>query len=285
MQVFLSWSGDRSRTVAEMLHRWLSQVIQAVDPWLSSDIPRGARWLNELSDRLARSRVGVICLTPENLGSSWLLFEAGALSRTTDARVCTLLLDLQFSMVPEPLQQFQHTLCEKEDMRALVQSINERVRASNERALSDEQLRSQFEIMWPLAEQEIERLTTQRGPVNRTQKDQGREVSVYITGPREMPNFNVTRIRWDNTQCWLIGDNLRENIRLVPARIGQAFRIDRAGDLLARFGGVSGLELQLTDSKGNRWEVCPFDPLEIVFQLSVVEPVEKLARDYGGDGQ
>lgn len=83
MLVFLSWSGSRSKAVAETFSKWIVQVIQAVEPWISSDIEKGARWNSEVAARLEQSRVGIICLTKENLDAKWILFESGALSKPT----------------------------------------------------------------------------------------------------------------------------------------------------------------------------------------------------------
>src|SRR5215218_11257815 len=105
MQLFLSWSQSRSKAVAEAFARWISQVIQAAEPWLSSDIEKGARWSAEISARLEESKIGIICLTRENLDSRWILFEAGAISKAKGAHVCTLLLDVEPSDVEQPLGQ------------------------------------------------------------------------------------------------------------------------------------------------------------------------------------
>lgn len=80
MKVFLSWSGERSKVVAKSLSEWLEQVLQAVEPWISTDIEKGKRWDGEISQKLEQSKVGIICLTKDNLESTWLHFEAGAIS-------------------------------------------------------------------------------------------------------------------------------------------------------------------------------------------------------------
>ena len=133
MQVFLSWSGERSKAMAEIFGNWLGQVIQAVEPWISSDMEKGTRWSPEIATRLENSRVGIICLTPENLNANWILFEAGAVSKTKDAHVCTLLLDLSPGDVQQPLGQFQHTLANsRNDVHQLVRTINSAVKKAGE---------------------------------------------------------------------------------------------------------------------------------------------------------
>ena len=52
MLVFISWSGKKSKSVANALESWLKKVIQAVEPWISADIEKGARWNPELSAKL-----------------------------------------------------------------------------------------------------------------------------------------------------------------------------------------------------------------------------------------
>ena len=94
MKVFLSWSGQRSKAVADLLAKWTPHVIQAVEPWISSAIDKGARWQSETAARLEDVKVGIVCLTPGNLSEPWILFEAGALSKTTGSSVCTFLFDL-----------------------------------------------------------------------------------------------------------------------------------------------------------------------------------------------
>jgi hypothetical protein len=107
MRVFLSWSGHRSRAVAEALRDWLPDVLQVVQPWLSSeDIPLGVRWASEIARMLSDADTGIICLTRDNIHSQWLNFEAGALSKQLATPLCVYALDLGPADITGPLAQF-----------------------------------------------------------------------------------------------------------------------------------------------------------------------------------
>jgi hypothetical protein len=94
--IFISWSGDRSKAIAETLKDWLPRVLQSARPWLSTrDIEKGTRSLSEMNKALGGMGFGITCLTPENRQAPWILFEAGALSKTFDddkSRLWTYLL-------------------------------------------------------------------------------------------------------------------------------------------------------------------------------------------------
>src|SRR5882724_417299 len=53
MNVFISWSGVRSKALAEVLSDWLPRVIQVLDPWVSPDIEKRKRWSHVMSEQLA----------------------------------------------------------------------------------------------------------------------------------------------------------------------------------------------------------------------------------------
>ena len=145
--VFISWSGDRSKQVGELLKRWLPTVLQRCVPWISTDLDRGTLWFQEVSGQLAESGVGIICLTRENLNAPWILFEAGALAKgLSQNRVCPLLIDLQSAEISPPLSQFNHTQATKADMMKLVDTLN---RTLSGPALPEETLHTVFERMWP----------------------------------------------------------------------------------------------------------------------------------------
>ena len=83
MDVFISWSGQRSRAVAEALKKYLPMIVNDLNPWLSStDIDKGSRSSEEIAVALTNAKAGIICLTPNNLKEPWILFEAGAIAKT-----------------------------------------------------------------------------------------------------------------------------------------------------------------------------------------------------------
>ena len=59
-----------------------------------------------MAARLAAAKAGIICVTPSNLEAPWILFEAGALSKTLENTfVCPLLIGLEPADVSGPLAQ------------------------------------------------------------------------------------------------------------------------------------------------------------------------------------
>lgn len=148
LKIFLSWSGERSLHVATALRDWLPFLLPSVKPWLSStDIEKGARWATDVARELDQTSLGIICLTRENLKNPWILFEAGALSKSQSvAFVCTYLLELEPNDVGQPLGQFQATRATKTDTRELLGTLN---RALGEDQVTDERLDRVFTKWWP----------------------------------------------------------------------------------------------------------------------------------------
>jgi hypothetical protein len=155
MKVFISWSGPRSRAVAEALNDWLRRVIQAVKPFYSPEIEKGAKWSSEVDEALEGTRFGIICLTPDNLQSPWIHYEAGALSKTKDALIWTFLHGLTPGDVPPPLGKFQHTVAEKPDVLLLLKTINSRLADVGGEPLPDRLLEENFGLFWPSLEEKL----------------------------------------------------------------------------------------------------------------------------------
>jgi hypothetical protein len=144
MKIFISWSGRRSRIIAEGLNNWLPKLIQAVKPFYSPEIEKGTRGISQINETLEGTNFGIICLTPDNLQSTWIHYEAGALSKIEGARIWTLLHGLNHSDVAQPLAQFQHTLANRDDIYKLIDSINKHIAEPLDKGV----LRDSFERWW-----------------------------------------------------------------------------------------------------------------------------------------
>jgi hypothetical protein len=148
MKVFISWSGPTSQTIAQELREWLPLILPAVKPFITTtDIDKGARWAGEISRELELSHYGLTCLTTDNIASTWLAFEAGALSKPLGSRIATLLFGLKHAEVPPPLNMSQGTLFNEIETRKLVNDMN--AAAPKEEQRNERELDKLFPLLWP----------------------------------------------------------------------------------------------------------------------------------------
>lgn len=175
MKVFLSWSGERSRKLAEILNGWLPMVIQAVKPYFTpDDIEKGARWNSEISKELEHCRIGIICLTRANLQAPWLMFEAGALAKSIEkSLVIPLLFGVNPSDLQGPLLQFQAALFKRDDIKKLMKTINA---ALGEVALDGQVLDSVFEKWWYELEKKVDNVMEAGDPEQEKEMRTDREL-------------------------------------------------------------------------------------------------------------
>jgi hypothetical protein len=171
MKVFISWSGQKSKYVAAKLKSWLPLVLHFIDPWMSEkDIFAGDRWSKELAESLQDTKFGIVVLTGSNRESSWIHFEAGALSKSVDeAKIIPYLVDLELSDLDAPLSQFQAKKAEQEPTFDVIKAINNNA----EKPISEDRLRSLFSALWPDLEKYIKEAPADSGkiPAPRPQTD------------------------------------------------------------------------------------------------------------------
>jgi hypothetical protein len=168
MKVFISWSGERSRVVAEALRSWLPDLIQAVKPWVSGvDIRAGMRWSREVDEQLRETQFGILCLTRDNQTAPWLVFEAGALAKSVEgAAVCPYLIDLAPSELHNgPLTAFQAKRADREDTFDMVVAINAALPVVEQ--LTEVQLQKAFARWWPDLESVLTGLPSHPAPIKR----------------------------------------------------------------------------------------------------------------------
>src|SRR2546423_15611549 len=104
MNIFISWSGKKSKKAAQALQKWLPEVIQVANPWMSKDIPGGKNSLTEISRALKEASYGVLCITADNMTNPWIIYEASAM-HNNGIDVCPYVIDLniQRGKLPHPL--------------------------------------------------------------------------------------------------------------------------------------------------------------------------------------
>jgi TIR domain len=157
MKVFISWSGDRSRQLAQSLSDFLPQVIQQVQPFMSaSSIAAGESWGLRLAAELENTDFGILCLTSDNLKSAWISFEAGALSKKLGASsVCPCLHDLRASDLSFPLAQFQAKTTNRNGLFDIVKAVNA---ALPQGRIDDVRLKKAFDKFYRELRRQIDRI-------------------------------------------------------------------------------------------------------------------------------
>lgn len=146
MKVFISWSGKRSKAMANALKEWIPLIVQHAEPFVSDkDISAGDRWAQAIAGELESSNFGILCITPENISSEWIMFEAGALSKAMqDAKVIPLLFGLELSDLSGPLQQFQALKVDEQGMLDALKAIN----AASDNKTEDATIEQLVPVLW-----------------------------------------------------------------------------------------------------------------------------------------
>lgn len=151
MKVFVSWSGELSCKIAELLKKWLPCIIQSVDVFFSpEDIEKGDNWDKTISSELSKCNYGIICLTSDNTMAPWINFEAGAIAKTLDSKITALMVNVKPSDIKGPLSRYQATKFEKNDFFQLISEINKAQEISLEQSI----LQNTFDTMWDSLEKE-----------------------------------------------------------------------------------------------------------------------------------
>lgn len=157
MKVFISWSGNTSLKVAQLLREWLPYIINSIEPYVSSeDINKGARWSTDIAKELEDSTFGILCVTKDNLEAPWLSFEAGALSKTMEKSFVTpFLFDIKRSEVQGPILQFQSTIFDKDDIKKMLKTLN---KACGDAGIPETRLDKSFDVWYPTLEESLNKL-------------------------------------------------------------------------------------------------------------------------------
>jgi hypothetical protein len=162
VSIFISWSGEPSRSYAAILAEWIPFVVPGASVFFSPSIEPGARSFRAIEKALEGCTYGIVCLTRTNLGSPWLNFEAGAMANalrviaeeSDQPPVVPLLFGgLTTADVQTPLSIFfQMRYPDRGSIQDIVRGIN---KSLGERSQLPHVLDKLFEALWPECEDKI----------------------------------------------------------------------------------------------------------------------------------
>lgn len=129
--IFISWSGENtaSAEVAQILQKELHKMFHGVDFFISSEIDAGTNYLDKIFEKLEAAKMGIICITKENIHKSWINYEAGAIWNAVNNNknlVCPLLINMttsEFAQSGSPVKFFQAVPYTEEGMLKVIKTI------------------------------------------------------------------------------------------------------------------------------------------------------------------
>jgi hypothetical protein len=157
MKVFISWSGTRSREIAECLKDKLSLILQTTTFFVSSkDINSGTLWRTKVAEELLTSEFGIICLTKDVISKPWILFEAGALSNKKNTLVVPLCFGFSPLSIPfeNPLSAYQGAEYSEGTLKDIIGKLN----SLSEYSRPQNSLNKLFELIFPSLNKKIQEL-------------------------------------------------------------------------------------------------------------------------------
>jgi hypothetical protein len=203
MKIFLSWSGERSKEVAQAFHEWLPSVLQAAKTWFSpEDIKVGKSWRDTVVSALEDNNRGLLFLTHENASAAWVMFEAGALSKNIeDSSVCPVLCGITTTDLIGPLSAFQAIrVIERDDVWKLIKDYNGHL---GDLRLEESVLKLSFNRAWPELDNKIKEILGRETPkTTRNTQDIAEEtLDIVRQIQQELDNKNKSRNSHSAIKC------------------------------------------------------------------------------------
>ena len=171
MQVFISWSQEKSRKIAEVLKEELYLLFnQEIIFWVSSkDIPFGDVSVSSIVNALQKSEMIITCLDSSNYKKSWLYFETGAVflrNYEGDSKpiVFPVIFDnLEFSDFDgTPFRDLQLQRFNRNSIKRLAENINKRYEKMHGKpAIAASSFERYFNHTWSNLQKKINNIITQ----------------------------------------------------------------------------------------------------------------------------
>lgn len=129
-KIFISWSGENSKEIAKELKNTLEKGIfgkSKLECFVSDvDISSGDDWWNKIKNELKECKLGIVCITKENIKAPWIFFESGAMV-ARDLKVIPLLTKCKFRSLNDTPISSKHMVDfdQEEKFKQMIKSIND----------------------------------------------------------------------------------------------------------------------------------------------------------------
>lgn len=104
MAVFISYSRTRSEAMAKAIESLIVEFLPNVHVRMFPPAS-GSQYFSELDEWFSSITYAILCVTPENRNAPWMNYEAGVFSHKPGSVVASLLLDMEPTDLPAPLDQ------------------------------------------------------------------------------------------------------------------------------------------------------------------------------------
>lgn len=129
-KIFLSWSGDVSKTFALAVEIFLKEILPDIDAFVSSGPQNGSEWFRSILDNLRNCDCIIPCLTTSNLRSHWLHFETGFVAARQGAervernKVFPMVLNVPIDEIGAPFSFYHAYSIEADRLEEFAESIS-----------------------------------------------------------------------------------------------------------------------------------------------------------------
>ncbi len=192
--LFISWSGDLSKKVAQEFNDWIPSVIQAIKPYFSPDMKKGIFWGPEINKQLSELKLGILIITPDNKDSTWIHYEAGGLISKLEDKdiVCPICFNLKPTDLAQPLGGLNATVFDKEEIYKLLDSLNNSL---EELKLDSKILNDEFELKWPKLEDSINKILSKWKPSESTPEPRSHEEKIdeILSLTRDLSQYQLIK--------------------------------------------------------------------------------------------
>ncbi len=128
--IFISWSGQSGKIIAQAVSRAIKLMIPSADVFMAKvDINKGKDWRETLENRLLDAVFGLFIITPSMGNPEWLAFEAGAITQAASNNTKIQIFPLIFdgidgnsrvpADVPKYIEDKQFTRFEEDEWKTL----------------------------------------------------------------------------------------------------------------------------------------------------------------------